>query len=125
MRAVDQKRSLMRTFLDHQDALVVSEESNDRSFLGYLFNRFPSFKSYQLAWGKAFTVYNNVGVTFRHFERLWHLLLLFRQCDTVGDFGCGFGDLGLELANQDVQVILIDAFTDALKVAKMRASRRS
>ena len=101
--------------------LIVSKEAEDQSYLRFIFDEDPNFMRYQysLATLKQ-SVYNNIVLRYRDYERVSTLLMLTIGVNRILDVGCGYGDLSLELSNKGKDVVLLDVDPRRLRVAKHR-----
>jgi ubiquinone/menaquinone biosynthesis C-methylase UbiE len=103
---------------------MVSREASDLEFLHELYAKHPEFRSYQYALVALHqSVYNNRYLRYRHYERAQTLLRLTTPKTTILDAGCGFGDLILELSNNDRNLVGVDIEFDKLRVAQARTAR--
>jgi len=106
--------------MDFKDDLVISSKSRDENFLHFSYGLNPNFKKYQYPQGSRWSVYTNLGMRYRHFERFELLLQLLYDAYRILDVGCGYGDLSLELTSKGKQVVLMDVDVDCLKIAQLR-----
>jgi ubiquinone/menaquinone biosynthesis C-methylase UbiE len=69
------------------------------------------------------SVYNNLTLLYRHWERVNMILMLTMGMNSILDVGCGFGDLSLELSNEGKDVVMLDVDPRRLRVAKHRIKK--
>jgi len=104
--------------------LLLSKEAEDPNYLRYIFDKNPNFMRYQYSVGTFHqSVYNNVTLCYRHYERVCMLLMLTNGMCRILDVGGGYGDLSLELSNSGKNVILLDFDTEKLLIAKYRFNK--
>ncbi len=103
---------------------IVSRESHDPIFLSQLYARVPYFAQYQCSASTLKqSVYNNVYLLSRHYERFKLLSRVIRPARSLLEVGCGFGDLSLEFANSGKDQVMLDIDTERLLVAKLRSQK--
>jgi ubiquinone/menaquinone biosynthesis C-methylase UbiE len=104
--------------------LVISKEAEDPAYVLTLFRGDTHFMRYQYSGAPLNqSIYDNVVLRYRHYERLCALMELATGVDRILDIGCGYGDLSLELANNGKEVVLLDIWPKVLLMAKRRFSK--
>jgi len=107
----------------HQlEQLIIFKESFEKEFLKSLFRIDARFRHQQYLSKTRilFSVYNNIYIRYRHFERFNIVSKLSKHTDRILDVGCGFGDISLELANEGRDIVLLDINPKTLLIAKRR-----